>query len=825
MAANIVQIQNPIPIPGALRSLKGWLLWKYVLKPGDSKPRKVPFYINGTTRQGTQGDKADRANLATADAAMAAYRKGGWDGLGFAMMPEWDIVALDFDNCVVDGEIDPKVSAMLLGTYAEFSPSRTGVHAFMRGELADRKSTTKDGVFGFEVFCAKGFLTFTGHATPDTEMLGCEDVLAPVSDAVRKLYRERFGQVVTTNATAVDADDPFAMALPVDNVTLENAADFLEHMDVNEYQEWVEVGMALHHQFAGSAEALAIWDTWSKTGTTYQGVADLEGRWVKFGRSQSRTVTFRTLIKKHKERNLKASYKVAEEWVKEIKDAPDEFAVREMVCAQIQKDDRLSKAEREKLASVVKDKLAAIGSKYPIAMCREFVAPTEIRKTRNAEIPEWLKGWVYVTEDDKFFRYDSDEWLTMQGFNAKFNRHINSNDDAGDNFVAASWVALNELHIPIVTRAAYLPWAEDVFHQNGTKCVNLYRPSSVPEAADVLTGAGKLAVQYIKDHVCILCGHRENIAQTLLMWIAYCVQNPGKKIRFSPLIKGIPGDGKSVLGNLIAAVMGGANVRTISPQAIQSDFTGWAEGSCVGVLEEVKLTGHNRHDVFNALKPLVTNLTIPIHRKGVDEYNITNTTNYLAFTNHPDALPLDDVDRRWLVIFTPFTTTADIDAAYGKEFKGDASLYFDRLHKVIEDQPAALRRFFLDFEIPDSFKPNGRAPDTPEKSAMVASGVADDERAARELIDAGCYGVCADVVSSSDLTAALAVGNEPIHLESVRVNRLMQKLGFLQVPKPVKWDGKTRRVWVRGYGLMDNDLIRKRLDSTKKGDFDIEDLL
>lgn len=164
-------------------------------------------------------------------------------------------------------------------------------------------------------------------------------------------------------------------------------------------------------------------------------------------------------------------------------------------------------------------------------------------------------------------------------------------------------------------------------------------------------------------HLNLLCGGREPVVQTLVDWMAHNVQHPGVKVRWAPLIKGVEGDGKTVLGSIMAAVMGRSNVRNVSPKVLGTDFTGWAEGSCVAVLEEIKLTGHNRYDILNALKPFVTNDSIEVHRKGKDTYDAVNTTNYIAFTNYPDALPLTDTDRRWWIVFSPFTHKDEMEAA------------------------------------------------------------------------------------------------------------------------------------------------------------------
>ena len=162
-------------VPSQLRDLKGWLVWKYVQKPGDKKPRKVPFYAGGGNRCGEQGSTEDRSKLVTYDLAVARHARGGFDGIGFAMLPDWGIIGLDFDDCVVDGIVAREVESLIGGTYAELSPSGNGVRAFMLGEWENKKSRTDAQHWGFETFHSKGFLTITGDILPICELAGSND--------------------------------------------------------------------------------------------------------------------------------------------------------------------------------------------------------------------------------------------------------------------------------------------------------------------------------------------------------------------------------------------------------------------------------------------------------------------------------------------------------------------------------------------------------------------------------------------------------------------------------------------------------------------------
>lgn len=60
------------------------------------------------------------------------------------------------------------------------------------------------------------------------------------------------------------------------------------------YDDWVKVGMALHHQFAGEVEGLELWTQWSAESTKYED-GTCEAKWESFGDYQGARVTMASL--------------------------------------------------------------------------------------------------------------------------------------------------------------------------------------------------------------------------------------------------------------------------------------------------------------------------------------------------------------------------------------------------------------------------------------------------------------------------------------------------------------------------------------------------
>jgi len=275
--------------PSALRDLPGWLVWKF--EPNDNpggKPRKVPYYTNGGRRHGQQGRSEDRQQLTTFDAARASAARRGFDGVGFAPLDDFGVVALDFDHCVQDGQIHPEILPLLANTYAEFSPSGQGIRAFFKGSLGNLKAHGEP--FGFETFSSKGFVTVTGNVLDIVEVMGNTDTVAPVDNTVMALVQKRFRRELQANAEPVEQDGEPLRLTPGE---IEECLGVLPS-DLD-YDQWVSVGMALHHETQG--QGFEIWDEWSQSSPKYTTREYGLERWNSFGKGGGKVVTARSLVR------------------------------------------------------------------------------------------------------------------------------------------------------------------------------------------------------------------------------------------------------------------------------------------------------------------------------------------------------------------------------------------------------------------------------------------------------------------------------------------------------------------------------------------------
>lgn len=296
--------------PDLLKSLKGWLVWRWVQRPGKVKASKVPYYITGEARRGAQGSDTDRSKMTTFEEAKAFAIRHNFPGVGFAFMPEFGITGLDFDDCVIDGVVDPRVEEITAGTYTEFSPSGNGVHAFVLGSYPDHKDSPprnpERDTFGCETFHSKGFLTFTGHATELTEMLGDQNTIAPLTQPVVDYFGTRFVRVRELREK-YEGDGK-----PVFGFSEEQIEGYLKDLPEDlSYDEWVKIGMAVHHETYG--EGFALWDEWSSKSPKYTDSAYSLARWESFGVNNSAEyTTMGTVLQMLRQNGVETGLEVAD---------------------------------------------------------------------------------------------------------------------------------------------------------------------------------------------------------------------------------------------------------------------------------------------------------------------------------------------------------------------------------------------------------------------------------------------------------------------------------------------------------------------------------
>ena len=279
----------------------------------------------------------------------------------------------------------------------------------------------------------------------------------------------------------------------------------------------------------------------------------------------------------------------------------------------------------------------------------------------------------------------------------------------------------------------------------------------------------------------------------LLAYMAACVQYPGRKLQWAPLIQGVEGNGKTFLLHCIIQSLGEryAHLPKVSSMAGDSGrFTGWIEQKLFVGLEEIKTD--DRRELMEVLKPLITNSRIEIQFKGQDQVTGDNRANFMACSNHKDAIPKNTGDRRWAIFYC---------AQQDKEDLQRDGMDGDYMVKLWEWAKAngfpIINDYLRSYAIPDALNPATkmhRAPDTSSTQEAINLSIGAIEQEVQEAIEQNSPGFANGWVSSIALDKLLRSHRMEKRVPPRKRRELLQSLGYDYHPGLLKSDGRVNNV-------------------------------
>jgi hypothetical protein len=509
-------------IPAALAARPQWLLWRFEAPdaPG-KKPRKVPYYVNGSRRFGEQGTDQDRAKLTTLDAALLALTRLDMVGLGFAFLPGDGLIGIDIDGAIdtESGEIAERARSIIeaCASYTEYSPSRKGVHIIVAGE----SETFKSNDIGLEVFCGRQFFTFTGEHYSGTPLEVCtidEGILRRLKATVDQAKQgKRALQAV--NGAAVPQHQ--AVGTGPDRAKLESALAMIP-ADL-EYEEWLQVGMALYATFGESG--LAMWDGWSSRGQKYKGRKDLEVHWRSFQRLGVHTVSEAKIYKLASDNGWRAPK------LRSVPGGKSGSTPKERSATAPEASDK----PKRKPPPGFFEQVEAIRKRFTLIYGTETVYDHDehdiirVAHLRLALGKDPVNAWLY---------------------------------SGGRRMVSRDHVVFDP------SERAKLP-----------EYVNLFY--GMPIKPDPEKSCEKLL-----ELLCHLCNEDPAVFDWVLRWIAYPLQHPGAKMQSAVVMHGDEGAGKNLFWNALREIYG-AYASVITQNELESQFNTWASRKLFMVANEV----------------------------------------------------------------------------------------------------------------------------------------------------------------------------------------------------------------------------------------------
>lgn len=381
-----------------------------------------------------------------------------------------------------------------------------------------------------------------------------------------------------------------------------------------------------------------------------------------------------------------------------------------------------------------------------------------------------FKGCAYVRDVHKIYIPDGG-LLKPDQFKAVYGGHVFALDNINDKTTRSAWEAFTEsqaLDTERVHSTCFRPEHASgaIIINEGQKLLNTYVPIETERVAgdpapflDLV--ARLLPVQTDRD--------------ILLAYMAACVQYPGIKFQWAPVIQGTFGNGKSLLTEILTFCVGYRYTHKVNSQDIDNVFNAWITNKLLIIIDEIKSGGSAK--AIETLKWMITDSRVPIQAKGQNQTTGDNRANLFMCTNYKDGISKARSDRRFSVFFTAQQSKEDIVAA------GMGGSYFPQLVGWLRGGGYAIVNNYLrGYQIPDALNPATLcvwAPETSCQEEVIRESAGEIGQEIAEAIGEGHPGFKDGWISSMAINRILS-GNKIPHTR--RLAEIMDALGYIRHP-------------------------------------------
>src|SRR5215208_1775226 len=171
-----------------IRDLRQWLCWR--IEEREGKPIKVPY----SPLTGEKASTTDPQTWASYSEAVEAYGEHDYGGIGHVFSKDDPFCGVDLDGCLnpETGEIEGWAQEIIeeLDSYTEVSPSGSGIHVLVRGELPPGRN--RKGCI--EVYDRNRYFTVTGR-----HLAGTPHSIESRQEKLTSFARRMFGEPEDVN--------------------------------------------------------------------------------------------------------------------------------------------------------------------------------------------------------------------------------------------------------------------------------------------------------------------------------------------------------------------------------------------------------------------------------------------------------------------------------------------------------------------------------------------------------------------------------------------------------------------------------------------------
>ena len=260
-------------------------------------------------------------------------------------------------------------------------------------------------------------------------------------------------------------------------------------------------------------------------------------------------------------------------------------------------------------------------------------------------------------------------------------------------------------------------------------------------------------------------------------WLAKMIQEPGTKFLVSLVVWSIEeGVGKGLLFETIGSLFNARHFKVVGNEVFSDQFTEWQSQKVFVIADEV--SSADKRSTADRIKGWITATENNINVKNTSKFSEPNLIKYVFLSNHPDAVYLNNKDRRFFVAEGPDKKLPD---EIRKRF----------VEWIKNGGKSGLMKYLLSLDT-SSFDPTAPAPMSQSKMSMLDSNKSDLEQwVENALLKAQAKNH--DLISTESLAAHYNCGSRPSKCSGKTVATILKRMGYKKLVKKAKFDNGSRK--------------------------------
>lgn len=186
------------------------------------------------------------------------------------------------------------------------------------------------------------------------------------------------------------------------------------------------------------------------------------------------------------------------------------------------------------------------------------------------------------------------------------------------------------------------------FNSKDEDIFSIFRGFEFDEFDNVDVSKIEIFLNHVRE---IIASGNEIVYKYIISWIAYLIQNPGKKTKTCLLLIGKHRVGKTIFTNIIAKLFGiYADNNLTDIESITGKFNDKLENKILFVINNLNDRRMIIRNMMNRIRNYISEDTVIVNKRRIDPYKIENVSNFITTTNVKNPIWIEDGDWRHVVL-------------------------------------------------------------------------------------------------------------------------------------------------------------------------------